>query len=160
MECRQRLVWSRSRQAPPSSTLAVPSPGWRRLRAVGLTRLVAVAWRGAQGVKGVAWSDALDRRDEYMALPGVGSVEEVEAMKGSIFGEVHASLLALLRGQFHAAVRGVASLPACTCLPAVTPMPILDAREHAAPPPPPFPHQASMHGVAAVRTPRVCHIVR
>ncbi|KAG2431165.1 hypothetical protein HXX76_009694 [Chlamydomonas incerta] len=65
----------------------------------GERRVLVVMRRGA---KGVAFSDALNRRPEYPALPGVGSVEAVKECELSIWGEVHASVLTLLRGQFSA----------------------------------------------------------
>ncbi|KAG2448008.1 hypothetical protein HYH02_007036 [Chlamydomonas schloesseri] len=65
----------------------------------GERRVLVVMRRGA---KGVAFSDALNRRPEYPALPGVGSVEAVKECELSIWGEVHASVLTLLRGQFAA----------------------------------------------------------
>ncbi|KAG2486777.1 hypothetical protein HYH03_014576 [Edaphochlamys debaryana] len=63
-------------------------------------RRVLVVMR--RGPKGVAFSDALDRREAYPALPGVGSVEAVQATAESIFGEIHSSVLSLLRGHFAA----------------------------------------------------------
>ncbi|EFJ46480.1 hypothetical protein VOLCADRAFT_92992 [Volvox carteri f. nagariensis] len=72
----------------------------------GERRVLAVMRRGA---KGVAFSDALDKREEYPRLPGVESVEAVKACGETIFGEVHASVLSLLRGQF--VVPGAADNP-------------------------------------------------
>ncbi|GIL57326.1 hypothetical protein Vafri_12587 [Volvox africanus] len=72
----------------------------------GERRVLAVMRRG---VKGVAYCDALDKREEYPRLPGTESVEAVKACGETIFGEVHASVLALLRGHF--AVPGAAESP-------------------------------------------------
>ncbi|GLC60963.1 hypothetical protein PLESTB_001700500 [Pleodorina starrii] len=63
----------------------------------GERRVLVVMRRGA---KGVAFCDALDRREEYPRLPGTESVEAVRACGETVFGEVHASVLTLLRGQF------------------------------------------------------------
>lgn len=48
--------------------------------------------------QGVAFCDALDRREAYPALPGYESVESVQACLNSVWGEVHTSLLTLLKG--------------------------------------------------------------
>lgn len=61
----------------------------------GERRVLAVIRRGA---KGVAFSDALDKREEYPHLIGHGSVEDVQACMETAWGEVHASLLSLLKG--------------------------------------------------------------
>lgn len=63
-------------------------------------RRVLVAMR--RGAKGVAFCDALDKRPELPKLPGTESVEALQACGESIFGEVHASMLTLLRGHFAA----------------------------------------------------------
>ncbi|KXZ46913.1 hypothetical protein GPECTOR_39g407 [Gonium pectorale] len=65
----------------------------------GERRVLVVVQRGA---KGVAFSDALDRRETYPRLPGTESVEAVKECGETIWGEVHASVLTLLRGQFRA----------------------------------------------------------
>lgn len=64
-------------------------------REEGERRVLAIIRRG---VAGVAWSDALDKRETYPPLPGHETVESVQSCFTSIFGEVHASLLSLMQG--------------------------------------------------------------
>ncbi|KAL6760467.1 hypothetical protein V8C86DRAFT_3018008 [Haematococcus lacustris] len=61
----------------------------------GERRVLAVIRRGKRGV---AFTDALDKRDQYPALPGHETVESVRACFNAVYGEVHASLLALMKG--------------------------------------------------------------
>mmetsp|Transcript_5166 Transcript_5166/g.12730 ORF Transcript_5166/g.12730 Transcript_5166/m.12730 type:complete len:729 (-) Transcript_5166:223-2409(-) len=61
----------------------------------GERRVLAVMRRGTRGV---AFCDALDRREAYPVLPGHESVESVQACMDSVWGECHASLLSLLKG--------------------------------------------------------------
>ncbi|KAJ9511989.1 hypothetical protein QJQ45_004409 [Haematococcus lacustris] len=61
----------------------------------GERRVLAVIRRGTRGV---AFTDALNKREQYPALPGHETVESVRACFNAVYGEVHASLLALMKG--------------------------------------------------------------
>eukprot|EP01025_Chloroclados_australasicus_P048800 TRINITY_DN5539_c0_g2_i4.p1 TRINITY_DN5539_c0_g2~~TRINITY_DN5539_c0_g2_i4.p1 ORF type:complete len:701 (-),score=83.62 TRINITY_DN5539_c0_g2_i4:171-2273(-) len=47
-----------------------------------------------RGVKGVAYCDALDKRETYLPLPGYDTLDYEE----SVYGEVHCSLVSLIQG--------------------------------------------------------------
>jgi cancer susceptibility candidate protein 1 len=51
---------------------------------------------GVQGSRGVAFSDALNKRPEYVPAPSVATVQDVRVAMQSAFGEVHHDILALL----------------------------------------------------------------
>ncbi|GAX81362.1 hypothetical protein CEUSTIGMA_g8793.t1 [Chlamydomonas eustigma] len=61
----------------------------------GERRVLAVVRRGSRGF---AFCDALDKRPALPALPGHESVESVKACMETVWGEVHAGLLTLLKG--------------------------------------------------------------
>ncbi|KAG1660998.1 hypothetical protein FOA52_007163 [Chlamydomonas sp. UWO 241] len=52
----------------------------------------------ARGGRGFAFIDAADKRGDAPGLPGHGTVEDVQACMVSVFGEVRAGLLSLLKG--------------------------------------------------------------
>jgi cancer susceptibility candidate protein 1 len=52
----------------------------------------------ARGDRGFAFIDAADKRTEAPGLPGHESVESVQACMESVYGEIHAGLLPLLKG--------------------------------------------------------------
>ncbi|MEW5296739.1 MAG: hypothetical protein WDW36_000001 [Sanguina aurantia] len=66
-----------------------------REREEGARRVLAVMQRGT---KGIAFCDALDKRFEYPALPGLSTVEAVQATSAAVYGTMHSGLLSLLRG--------------------------------------------------------------
>mmetsp|Transcript_31025 Transcript_31025/g.68839 ORF Transcript_31025/g.68839 Transcript_31025/m.68839 type:complete len:672 (-) Transcript_31025:511-2526(-) len=61
----------------------------------GERRVLAVMQRSTRGV---AFCDALDKREELPALPGHETVESVQACMDTVWGEVHANLMSLLKG--------------------------------------------------------------
>ncbi|KAF5835664.1 hypothetical protein DUNSADRAFT_7024 [Dunaliella salina] len=61
----------------------------------GERRVLAVIQRGT---KGIAYINALDKHQTFNALPGHESVDAVQACTNTVWGEVHACLLSLLKG--------------------------------------------------------------
>jgi cancer susceptibility candidate protein 1 len=61
----------------------------------GERRVLAVVRRGSRGF---AFCDALDRRPALPALPSHENVESVKTCMETVWGEVHAGLLTLLKG--------------------------------------------------------------
>jgi len=61
----------------------------------GERRVLAVIQKGT---KGIAYINTLDKHETFNALPGHESVDALQACTNTVWGEVHACLLSLLKG--------------------------------------------------------------